>query len=555
MQLFKKITNWDLSKNPADTLAWLDELNSLDDLTALNITIQRMEDCLKDRKISDLDRLKTLSAIDQHNRRRMAKITTQYTKFDNLKPELKARISELAYTYYRQTYLIYFGLIEKFISEPDQHIFDYEWLQMLLGRAVNAATGMIKWRAFTQMPAPAHVWLQMFTIYRIAVNENLLYESTALFEDEPSITLGSMLAQLFMLGSLDKANINCQQVQIVSQLLRLWLPTAQIHKNYDADNYLFFIDITKDTGARRIRNLELDSNCRYLDIQHFNFLVGDAIADLELKQRPEHLGLHEFTDHKVLLDTLKILRNEWSKSEYKRQRRREDRSQSTKSATICHGVAEVCQQVHNLANYNLTRGARLSAEGKSLDERLASHSVVKSAPNIYFTGSNGDNWPILDESHRGYGVRVDKELARELTLGRLVGVVLKDQKNQIAIGLIKTIKPMSHEQCHMGIEIISRNPSWCQLVHMKRSDPNIDEHYGPAGLTQSHLLAFPALYLPQEEGLSEHSRLLVPRIEFAKNENYQVSCMGVKSLITLAEVLEAQGDWVQVAIDALTPNP
>lgn len=554
LNFLKKITGWDSVKKPADDLAWFHRLNDVDDLAALEAINQRLADCSQQSRLSDLDRLKLLSAIDRQNRPRLAKITAQYTRFDNLKPELKARISELAYSYHRQTFLLYFGLIEKFTAKPDQHIFDYEWLQILLCRAISAAMNMVKWRSYAQMPAPAHVWMQLFFIYKIAADENLLDIPTALFDDEPSLTVSALLVWTFMLGSLEQANMSCQQVQAVSQLLRLWMPTTTIHKNYEADNFLFYIDMKKDLGARRVRNFEPDNSCRYFDIQHFNFLVTEAIAGLESRTLPADLMLDGFSDDRLLLDTLKVLRNEWSKTDYKRQRRRENRNKSARSATLCYGIEEICKQALHLANYSLTRGARVSAEGKSLDERLASHSVIKSAPNVYFASSSGDNWLVVDESLRGYGLRVDAESAALASPGMIVGVVLKDQKTQLAIGLVKAIKPLTHNQYHIGIEIFSRTPVWCQLTHTRNSAGTKVQPGAMGSADTSQFMTFPCLYLPQEEGIAERASLVLPRIEFAQNQSYQVNLRGVKSLVSLTETMASQCDWIQVATHIPTPS-
>lgn len=554
LSFLKKITGRNTTKNPADNLNRLYQMDELDDIAALEAIIQHLSD-LSWGKLSDQKRLKLISSIDKQNRSRLARITAQYIRFDNLKPELKTKIFELAYSYYRQTFLLYFGLIEKFTAKADHHVFDYECLQALLNLAISAAMNMVKWRSFAQMPAPVHVWLQLFFIYKIAADESLLDAPTMLLDDEPNVTASTLLGEAFMLGSLEQANMSCQQVHIVSQLLRMWMPIATIHKSYKPDQYLFYIDIKKDIGARRIRNFEPENSCRYLDIQRFNSVVVEAVVGLESKILPAHLMLDEFNDHILLLDTLQILRNEWSKADYKRQRRREKRSKSVKSASICYGIDEVCRQVLNLANYNLTRGARVSADGKSLDERLSSHSVVKSAPNVYFTNSSTDSWLIVDESLRGYGLRVDAEAAAQAAPGKLVSVTLKDQKNQLVIGLVKAVKPLSNSQYHIGIEIIARNPVWCQLTHIHNSLANTTvkpELMGSAD--SSRLVTFPCLYLHKEAGLSERTSLILPRIEFTQNQSYQVNLRGIKNLIALNEILAGQYDWVQVATNIQTPD-
>ena len=552
MKFFKKTRNPDKDsiEKLATNTAWLLELNNVDELAALEATSKRLTKFSSDDTLSDIDLLQALSAIDKENRRRIERVTAKYTKFDNLRPELEAHIFDIAYGYYRQIYLVYYGLIDKFIATPDKHVFDYEWLHVLLGRAINASIGMIKWRGFKQVSAPANAWMQLSTMYKISVDEHLLTASLTLFDDEPSVTLQAMLTHAFLLGTLAQSNMNRQHIQITARLLKLWMPIAQIQQKFEAEKFLFYVDIDKDAGAKRIRALTPASSFRFLDVGQFNLNVEAAITGLEASQESPPMVPTEFTNQKILLETLQILRTEWSKSEYKRQRRRESRTKSAKSASICYGIEEVCKQVRHLANNNLANGTIVSAEGKSLDERLATHSqsLIKGAPNTYYMGASGERWLITDQSTRGLGARVGLESTTKAAQGKLIGVVMQDEKHQVIVGVIKAVKPLNNEQSRVSLEIIGTNAVWIRLTHIDKNKQDQNANYTTIlGSPTESLLAFSGLYLPAQPGLSTHSSLLLPRIEFTQHDSYQVNILGMKKIVKLSKIVRGQTDWVQVA--------
>jgi len=74
-------------------------------------------------------------------------------------------------------------------------------------------------------------------------------------------------------------------------------------------------------------------------------------------------------------------------------------------------------------------GSKSYQGNKSLDERLASHSIVKSRPdsNVIYVDLGAGYSNIVDESTKGIGLNVTKH-PNEVALGMLLAVTVKEQK-------------------------------------------------------------------------------------------------------------------------------
>jgi hypothetical protein len=184
----------------------------------------------------------------------------------------------------------------------------------------------------------------------------------------------------------------------------------------------------------------------------------------------------------------------------------------------------------------LNQGARISADGKTLDERLRSHTAIKGEANTLKIDPNNHHWVIVDESNQGLGAVANRELNAWVSIGQLLGLVLANGKSEMMLGVVKSTRPKANHQIHVGIAIISRHAKWVQLKSMASSSLDSD--------TSIH--SFAALYLPIEAGLSQNSTLLIPKIEFIPNIQYEISIAGMVEEVLLARPIDSQDDWVRV---------
>ncbi len=538
-----KLIGRNLDSSASIDLKWLDDLEKIDELTAIENSTRMLKGYFADESVNEAERLRALLAIDQENRYRVNKITRQFVELETMRPELESRISETIYFYHRQIFIGYRSLIKRFFETSDDIIFTYNRLPLVLGRALLAAYSMAKWRHYCQQPVACMTWSEIFDIYKILEQESLLDLTVPLYRGELDSHLAASFVQACMLDSLGQSGLNKLQVERASLLLEKWIPWTKITKHYDQQRHLYYIDLSKGQGSKRIRLFEPTPSCRYWDTDQLSTKIDSAIEALD-KDLPH--DLETIGNSGALLEILTLLRSEWSRSAYKRQRRAEDRQKVIKSVAVTYGFQEICEQLKRIT---LDRTPLSSSDSdESLDERLRKHTVIRTAPSrVLYEDLARERWMISDESSSGYGVLVSTELPATIKLGKLVGMIVEDQRHRFVIGTIRSIKKLANGQHHIGIKIISKQASWMQLSHAdlkleKQGDYSINTHPSP-----SRFLAFSCMYLPAEPELSNWPSLLLPRMEFTENGLYQINHLNKKSIIQIESSIEDKDDWVRVS--------
>ncbi|BCM25234.1 hypothetical protein [Methyloradius palustris] len=535
------------AKDPiADYLIWLNDLGSLDEITALQTTTKHLTKFLEDDRFSVESRFNILMKIDEFNHPFIENIMLQYAKFENLRPELELRISETAYYYQRQLFLNYRKQIER--SET-QDTMQFAWNQreILFARAMQAAFAMIKLRYFRHQPVPDAAWTQIYSLYKLAEDENLLDKSIRLYEDTGSTSISTMLVQASMLDSLDHSNMKRQDINLICQLLRKLVPSINISKNYDEKSFLFYIDLSIDKGAKRVRNFTPTPNCRYWNMEGISLSIELLTNSTNIKQSLESLSLPDLYGAPSLMEVINHLYTEWSKSGYKRQRRKEERKSTLRTAAVTFGIETICSQMKFIANKKAMRNTQLDSV-KTFEERLQSHSLSKNMPTTLMPYSVGGQWTITDESTKGYGAVVSKELSASIKPDMLIGLTLDEQRESVVIGVIKGIKMLSNGQTHVGVEVFSKQAS---LVQVTKTDNAEDNFVTKSERPTLNVNGFQGLYLAKEAGVTETPSVLLPRLRFVHHSFYEISNMTKKVVFKLGTPTEAKDDWAKVPLTSV----
>ena len=539
------------SKKTNAQFSWIDDLAEMDDIAALKFSYQQIAVIIarmqSEEAIDYQALLGLLIVLEDTNFTRLEKLSSQFVQVENLKPELELSISETCYNYYRQSYIAHLKVIEKVIN-PNKFKLDGNMPIIIIARAVYTAMNMMKWRMFTQANPPTKMWLQLFMLYRIANQQALLNIPIELFKLSPSTTLSAYFVQICMLGQLVQANLHKQQVDIAQRVLATWLTRAHISKYFTPEQYLFFIDLEKDAAAKRMRNFEPNEQCRYWELDELEKQITIAITVSDRGEIPESLTLAKIDNAKKLNDTLSIMLAEWTKVNYVRQRRKELRHATSKTAKVNAGIVSICNQVQQANQIN--SGLRLSRDGKSFDERLRGHTVLIQSSNLSMNSGSLDTWIVTDESPHGLGTRVNKYANILARPDKLIGLMMDEDPSQIVIGIIRGVKPTTGNQLKVGIEIMSRHPNWVQLRQIHHADSFSDTVSEIMPSNQASAIEvglFSGVYLPIEAGLSSISTLLLPKIHYRPNTMYAVNISGTPKRAMLGEPIESRDDWIKVA--------
>ncbi|MGQ0442828.1 MAG: hypothetical protein ACT4OH_05180, partial [Methylophilaceae bacterium] len=545
--IFQRLLVPNSAKESDKLSSWVLELADMDDISALRFSTQKLAHMIDDAALSTTQKLDLIIEVEDLNHDRLEKLATQFVHITYMKPDLEMSISETCYNYCRQSYICHLRIIE-LVIDPSKFKLEGTMPILVLARAVYAAFGMSKWRMFVQQNPPTKMWLQIYMLYKVAQKQNLLGMPIVVFPSEQSTTLAALIVQICMLGQLLQMSMQKNHVEIAAKVLAAWLTRAHISNKYTPEQYLFFVDLERDIPAKRMRNFEPNDDCRYWELNDFEKMLTVAITVTERGEMPESLVSSKIENVKRLNETLTTMHAEWKKENYVRQRRKEPREATSKSARVNAGIVNICN--HVLQANQINHGMQMSKSGKSLDELLLGHTVLKQTTNLSVTSGSLDTWVITDESAHGYGTRVNKYANILARPDKLISMVIEDDLGKVMIGMIRCVKATQGNYLKVGIEVVSRNAIWVQLKPTQENTAFVDTmlevnaaHRG----SPMDIGVFSAIYLPAEAGLSETPSIILPKINHRPNSKHIIQSEGKKELIVIGAPLESLDDWVKVA--------
>lgn len=557
MGFLKKIFSHSKPSIQLKTLAWVNEFNGLDEISTIEFATQQLHADAKNNLFQDNVYLDALFSVDEKIHTILEKTTAHYIHIENINMELEERMATAAFLYHRQLFLIYAALVESLASIQSTS------LLLVLARAINSATEMIKWRYYNYQSAPVNVWLQISKLYLIGEKHTLLEEDIQPYPDQETTTLSSSYIRACMLGSLESLSFKRQQIDLVSKMLTKWSSEIVVQNTFDENNHLFYVSTTSDIPARRIRNFNPDENYRYWSFDSINSKVELCLSLLESKDTAIQPWMNEFINNKYALETLRILCAEWSRIAYKRQRREHERTKTAKSANTTFSFESTYHHIKQYESVQIQRRAKYQSGDISLEERLATHYIAKDGtePNIIYFDLGSDQSNIVDESSHGLGLHINKQI-HEVSLGMMIGVSIDGKKNDTKIGVIRSIKPILGSTLHIGVEVLS-NTGFCveaknisRIVFKPVTSDRVNgfantvfsdrKNFSDPVSFDNQSTSFNCLHLPKEFSLCRQDTLIVPRLHYNKNDVYKVNLLGKEVAIKFSETLEFHENWLQV---------
>ena len=552
MGFLQKIFNNLQPQKRVKSFVWASDLKGMDDLSTIEYVTQQLSIDFKKNIFEDDLHLDAFYSIDEKTHSIVERISAQFIHIDNISIELEERMSNAAFLYHRQVFLIYVSLIE------NQAAFEPQSLLILLARAMNCATEMIKWRYYNYQSAPANVWLQLSKLYKIAEMHGLLEINIHLYQntegnEQQQTTLSAAYIQACMLGSLESLSLKCQQIEFVCNMLSKWTSKILIQKEYDEKKHLFYVDSAHDSAAKRIRNFTPADTYRYWCFDSINSKIELCISLVEFNIPPKQQSMHAIVSNKHALETMRVLRTEWSRGEYKRQRRAENRIKTAKSATTAYGLENSCTQIKQHDQVQVKRGLKNYQGSKSFDERLASHHVTRvfTESTVFYVDFDTNESNIVDESHLGVGLRVKKHV-NELNLGMLMSIFVKEEKDTTRVGIIRSIKPVVGNELHIGVKVLSNKASSVEMTNTSLKSKNISATNTNSFISlnmdnSSDLPYFNCLYLPIELNVSKKETLILAKLEYSNIDIFKTNILGKDKIIKLTEIIEQHEGWLRVA--------
>lgn len=549
--MLKKILSFTTNLMAKKVLPWAHEIDAMTDIAAIEHATKQLIVDYNKALFDDHQHLEAFFALDEKTQAIVERVTEEYIETDHIDLDYAAHIANIVFLYHRQIYNTYLKLI-KHTAEIEQSTL----LTMLL-RATNSATAMIKWRYYQFQSAPANIWQQLSKLYTIAEEKFIQNEPMQLYlgneiagdeantkENKPvMITMTYAYIRACMLGTLETLSFKAPQIMLVCKILDTWSAKLNIEKEYDAQKHLFYVDLTQNAPTKRIRKLKPNKHNRYWTLDAINSKIELCLSLLEFNIAPKQAKIIEITQHKHALITLSALRSEWFRLDASSQRRSVERLAAAKQATVSFGYDSTCDHIKQEEDILvLRRNAALQANDS---DETADDSKTK----LTYVDLNVDaNANIVDESNKGIGLHVRKN-ANELSLGLLVGIAAQDKRQEQKVGVIRNIKPVSGNQFHLGIELLSRTVFCADAENISSQFENTQQanEFSDSISNFSHdFTRFTCLFLPKAFSNVKEDTLIIPRHQYKKNNQYSVNILGKNLLIKPTETLEQHENWVRV---------
>lgn len=559
MDFLQKLFNYSSQPKTPTALAWLSTLDSMDDISAIEYCTQELGEHFKKNMFQNESVLEAFLSADEITHTIVDRITTHFINIDNISVELEERISNAVFFYHRQLFITYYSLIENYSQLNQKH------LHLALARAFRNASQMIKWRYYNFQSAPANAWFQISQLYRFAEKHSLLSAKIQAYTELEPTSLAGAYIHACMLGTIESSSLKCQQIELVCAMLTAWTNKISIDSVYDEKQHLFFVDTVSNKPAKRIRNLHETSTYRYWSFDNVNSKIELCMSLIEFNITPKQAFMKELIKSKHALTTFEALHAEWSRVDYKRQRRSEERTKTSSSAVSSYGFRDICEQIKQHENVQMQRGKSAYQAGKSLEERLAIQSSSYSEPIVIYMDLSDDHTSIVDECSKGFGLNIHKH-PHEVNLGMIVGLYFHEQRHTTKLGIIRNIKPIANQELHVGLELLS-NITFCveaQNISIKTSKSGLntnqfhstDSYFANTsfGDTSDFMHSsfgtdpsnFTCLYLPKEQSISHQETLIIPKLQYNKNDTFKVNILGEDILLKFTKSYEHDADWVRV---------
>lgn len=531
-------------------------LQELDHIASIEHSCQRLDLDLKQNLFSNDDYLNYFTAVDDKTRLMVEKIGESYLRLDLVNQPYKSRMARAAFLHHRLMFSIYLKLVVSLA--PSKH----PQLGNLISRAINNATEVIKWRYLNYQGAPGNVWLQISNLFNLAEKNNLTQQKIVPYPDLGSVqfmpeSIASSYIMINMLGSLESLSFQPQQIDWLTKTLSTWSNTMSIDHQYDEKNHIFSVEIDQNRPAKRIRNPTFTPASRFWCMDGINIKIQTLMYCIEAKRTPKQPEIAALAGHIYAHKTLKMVRAEWSLSEYRRQRRLYPRVKTNKTASNVLGFEDTYYQIKHHENALVEVKKQSFSAGaedtpKTLNDQPPQHAESMTA----FININHGFCHIVDESINGLCMHVEKK-PNELSIGMMIGVASKEHQFGTKIGIIRSIKTTENSTLRVGVEIISRNAlsiTGCVEKSAANEDAVDDENTSIDTLIEQHEFdeqsdAFNCLFLPKEFSYKKEQSLILPKHRYVPNGQYQMKLAKQVQLIQTKATLEQHDNWVRVYFD------
>lgn len=524
---------------------WSDGFSGATELEAL---IQAKEQLTKIELLTKKDlkvKVKLVLSLDASAYRKTQVVTHNYLTTLRENDDLKKSIEVVVYEYLRRLYATYTLLLDEALSQQKLKLSNDE-VNLVLARYLNSLFAMAKWRYFDDQPAPLGVWTNVHKVIRLAEELMIMDKSLFLYDFQNKETnIATILYRGFMLDSLQKGSYTQLQTELTERVLKTWLNSALISKDYAHDEYQFFIHLEEDKRPERLRGAKGHSDFRYWKTTRIVDLMENYLCAVDTGKPLDIFNLKNMAASEDFVELFRKLRVDWSVEGYKRQRRTARRKPTIAMMEVCHSIEDICLRVRRLRSKSATPRSSLS----TLRNTVPQGGFAPTNDGILLESFSGqintlgiENWTMLEESDTGFSVVLTEGKNSWVKSGALVGYSTQNDSNTVAVAEIKTIRKRADGSYRLGLLKVTNHAVAIKVSLLQKTNvfDTVEGYEVDDGLSYS--ADFLSLFI--DEGESRKSKLIVPRNMYKRAHRYKVKIHGEYREVLAGEVVNKHHNWV-----------
>lgn len=422
--------------------------------------------------------------------------------------------------------------------------FDAEKIHYILMRSLNAIFLMAKWRYFDDQAAPIDTWANVHKIIRIAESLPVMNKGLFLYDSQQAATsIASLLERGLMLDTLQKENYTPAQFEITDRVLKAWTSNPVISNKFKEGEYQFFLHLDNESRPQRLRNAKHCEDFRYWKTSTVVDLIETYLCAATTNKSLATFNLNDVAPTQFLVELFKKLRVDWCVKGYKRQRRKDERTQKRNELNVCYGIGKI----FDFAN---KQQDEIDEDGQEVETITLDGN---DGASFYMANTSGDlsmfgleNWTMVEESPSGFGVELGKDINSLIQKGALVGYTDNTNTNTISVAEIKNIKKTTKGRYRVGLNKVAASVAAMNIILLKEST-------GPASVAINNIHVdenaftsakkLPALLVDVESAY--RLSVITSPDEYARGNRFKMNIAGQDHLVLAGDVVSKQRDWVR----------
>lgn len=526
---------------------WVDSLTIGDPLKAQAEIMAELKRFNDSNESPSKERLLILMTLDDKSQGLQAIFSHQYLRNPRMS---RVAESELWHAIYQLNWEILRGYhTHVFGYFRDQGKGDFKaMIPIVTLRALRGFRHVIKWRSIRYMHPGEKSWARLHQLYQIAENQGFHQTRLLTYPDEErESSCEAEYLHTLMLNQADTGSFYPRQIDLIDRWLGNWCESLHLEQTMDVERHTLAVDMTRDRGARRVRNMGLEPSTRYWSTLELLNRIKGIQSEIHAGVTPARLGLTEHVRVAESLELLSHLVRQWG-ALTSREQRRKPRMAVKKVVEIVHGFPTI--MTHMLES-------SLDEEQPRVDEHWLREEAVDVHVYGFITDRTHDRitasgikpvsrylrdierWVMEDESECGYGTTTQTRDKDWLRVGALVGL-RTDKEGDWSLGVVRRLSRLSETESSVGFETLRGKP----LVVILRGEQD-DSGYVVNGVNSGEAKTnIDGLILNEGDG----PMMVLDPMHYQRKAVLEYTQSRVRKTIRLGDLVEQGEGWLMCNI-------